>query len=159
MANSIPKFREHECELKIPFPIFGNGNTSGKFHSRLSGRELEAGILENGREREFPPTPTSYTWNLPYTITSDFHLDMRPFVDKHCAQWWGIIESHIKCLQCRKASPASTSTPPYSWPSPPATILHFPPKYWLRNAENMLWAKNFLWDADSFAFVFSKAYE
>ena len=34
-------------------PIFGNGNGSGKFHSRLSGRELEAGIPGNSRDREF----------------------------------------------------------------------------------------------------------
>ena len=67
MANSIPKFRERECKWKIPLPIlgtgmrvansipiFGNGNASGKFHSRLSGRELEAGIPGNSRDREFP---------------------------------------------------------------------------------------------------------
>ena len=35
----------------------GVGNGSGKFDSRLSVRELEAGIPENGREREFPLTP------------------------------------------------------------------------------------------------------
>ena len=63
MANSIPIFRERESKWKIPFPIFrnrngyensipifGNGNASGKFHSRLSGRELEAGIPGNDRE-------------------------------------------------------------------------------------------------------------
>ena len=33
-------------------PIFGNGNESEKFHSRLSGRELEDGIPGNSRERE-----------------------------------------------------------------------------------------------------------
>ena len=63
MANSIPKFRERESEWKIPFQTFGNGNASGnsipnfrkregklKFHSRLSGREFEAGIPGNDRE-------------------------------------------------------------------------------------------------------------
>ena len=40
MANSIP--------------IFGNRNASGKFHSRLSVRELEAGIPGNSRDQEFP---------------------------------------------------------------------------------------------------------
>ena len=67
MANSISNFRERECEWKIQFPIsgtgmrvansipiFGNGNASGKFHSRLSGRELEAGIPGNSRDWEFP---------------------------------------------------------------------------------------------------------
>ena len=34
-------------------PIFGNGNESEKFHSRLSGRELEDGIPGNSREREW----------------------------------------------------------------------------------------------------------
>ena len=68
----------------MEIPIFGNGNASGnstpdfrerefpgKFHSQFSEtgmqmensipnfreRELEAGIPENGREWEFPPTP------------------------------------------------------------------------------------------------------
>ena len=57
VENSIPDFRE----WKIPgnsqenfIPIFGNGNAYEKFHSRLSGRELEAGILGNSRDREFP---------------------------------------------------------------------------------------------------------
>ena len=52
--------------MKIPFPIFGNGNASVKFHSQFSGtgmqvenfttnirereRELEAGIPGNYRE-------------------------------------------------------------------------------------------------------------
>ena len=63
MANSIPIFRERESKRKIPFPIFGNGyensipifgngNESEKFHSRLSGQELEDGIPGNSRERE-----------------------------------------------------------------------------------------------------------
>ena len=33
---------------------FREWNASGKFHSRLSGRELEAGIPGNSRDREFP---------------------------------------------------------------------------------------------------------
>ena len=65
MANSIPIFWERESKWKIPFPIFGNGNgyensipifgngnESEKFHSRLSGRELEDGIPRNSREQE-----------------------------------------------------------------------------------------------------------
>ena len=50
--------------VKNSVPIFGNGNESEKFHSRLSGRELEDGIPGNSREipgisgnsrdREFP---------------------------------------------------------------------------------------------------------
>ena len=54
--------------MKITFPIFGNVNSSGKFLTQFSGtrmqvknsipnfreRELEAGILGNGWEREFP---------------------------------------------------------------------------------------------------------
>ena len=41
-------------QMENSIPIFGNGNASGKFHSRLSGRELEAGIPGNSRDREFP---------------------------------------------------------------------------------------------------------
>ena len=37
VENSISNFREQECEWKIPFPIFGNGNASGKFHSQFLG--------------------------------------------------------------------------------------------------------------------------
>ena len=44
-------------QMENSIPIFGNGNASGKFHSRLSGRELEAGIPGNSREREFSLTP------------------------------------------------------------------------------------------------------
>ena len=40
--------------VKNSIPIFGNGIGSGKFHSRLSGRELEADIPGNSRDREFP---------------------------------------------------------------------------------------------------------
>ena len=70
MANSISIFRERESKWKIPIqfsgtgtgmkipynsiPIFGNGNGSEKFHSRLSGQELEAGIPGNSRDRELP---------------------------------------------------------------------------------------------------------
>ena len=36
--------------VKNSIPIFGNGNESEKFHSRLSGRELEDGIPGNSRE-------------------------------------------------------------------------------------------------------------
>ena len=41
-------------QMENSIPIFGNGNASGKFHSRLSGRELEADIPRNSRDREFP---------------------------------------------------------------------------------------------------------
>ena len=70
MENSIPDFRERKIpgksqenlipiygtgmQMENPIPIFGNGNASGKFHSRLSGRELEAGIPGNSRYQEFP---------------------------------------------------------------------------------------------------------
>ena len=40
--------------VKNFIPFFGNGTGSGKFHSRLSGRELEAVIPGNSRDREFP---------------------------------------------------------------------------------------------------------
>ena len=40
--------------VKNSIPIFGNGIGSGKFHSRLSGRELEADIPGNSWDREFP---------------------------------------------------------------------------------------------------------
>ena len=51
MANSIPIFRERESKWKLPIQFSGTGE-SEKFHSRLSGRELEDGIPENSRERE-----------------------------------------------------------------------------------------------------------
>ena len=38
--------------MENSIPIFGNGNESEKFHSRLSGRELEDGIP--GNSQEFP---------------------------------------------------------------------------------------------------------
>ena len=78
MENSIPDFREFPGipgkfpgilrKISSPFsgtgmqmensiPIFENGNASGKFHFRLSGRELEGGIPGNSRVREFSLTP------------------------------------------------------------------------------------------------------
>ena len=55
MENYIPEFREREWEWKIAFPTFGNENE--KIIPKLWEREWEAGILGNGREREFPLTP------------------------------------------------------------------------------------------------------
>jgi len=49
--------REREGNGKNPFPKFGNGKGMKKIHSRNSGRESEASILGNDREREFPLTP------------------------------------------------------------------------------------------------------
>ena len=57
MKKSIPKIREREGNEKNPFPKFGNGKGMKKIHSRNSGRESEAFILGNDREREFPLTP------------------------------------------------------------------------------------------------------
>ena len=57
MKKSIPKIREREGNEKNPFPKFGNGKGMKKIHSRNSGRESEAAILGNDREREFPLTP------------------------------------------------------------------------------------------------------
>ena len=57
MKKSIPKIREREGNEKNPFPKFGNGKGMKKNHSRKSGRESEASILGNDREREFPLTP------------------------------------------------------------------------------------------------------
>ena len=59
MDNSIPKVREREGNEKNLFPKFGNGKGMKKIYSRNSGRESEASILGNGREREFPLTPAS----------------------------------------------------------------------------------------------------
>ena len=59
MKKSIPKIREREGNEKNPFPKFGNGKGMKKINSRNSGRESEASILGNGREREFPLTPAS----------------------------------------------------------------------------------------------------
>ena len=53
MENSNPIFGNGNGN-ENSIPIFGNGNESEKFHSRLSGRELEAGIPGNSRDREFP---------------------------------------------------------------------------------------------------------
>ena len=55
--KSIPEIREREGNEKNPFPKFGNGKGMKKNHSRNSGRESEASILGNDREREFPLTP------------------------------------------------------------------------------------------------------
>ena len=52
MANSIPKFWERECEWKIPFPSFRNGNASGKFHSQFLGTGIPRKFA--GNPREFP---------------------------------------------------------------------------------------------------------
>ena len=52
MKKSIPKIREREGNEKNPFPKFGNGKGMKKIHSRNSGRESEASILGNDRERE-----------------------------------------------------------------------------------------------------------
>ena len=60
MENSIPDYSGTGIPGKSQensIPIFGNGNASGKFHSRLLGREFEAGIPGNSREREFLLTP------------------------------------------------------------------------------------------------------
>ena len=57
MENYIPKFREREREKKIAFLTIGNGNGNEKLIPKLWEREWEAGIPENGREREFPLTP------------------------------------------------------------------------------------------------------
>ena len=57
MKKSIPEIREREGNEKNPFPKFGNGKGMKKIHSRNSGRESEASILGNDREREFPLTP------------------------------------------------------------------------------------------------------
>ena len=84
LKKSIPTIREREGNEKNPFPQFGNGkgmkkthsHNSGtgrewkksipeireregneKIHSHNSGRESEAFILGNGREREFLLTP------------------------------------------------------------------------------------------------------
>ena len=40
MANSIPNFWERECKWKISFPIFGNGNESGKSIPSFREREF-----------------------------------------------------------------------------------------------------------------------
>ena len=57
--KSIPEIREREGNEKNPFPKFGNGKGMKKNHSRNSGRESEASILGNDREREFPLTPAT----------------------------------------------------------------------------------------------------
>ena len=49
MTNSNPIFGNGNGN-ENSIPIFGNGNESEKFHSRLSGRELEDGIPGNSRE-------------------------------------------------------------------------------------------------------------
>ena len=56
MENSNPIFGNGNGN-ENSIPIFGNGNESEKFHSRLSGQELEAGIPGNSRDQEFPLTP------------------------------------------------------------------------------------------------------
>ena len=50
-------------------PIFRNWNASVKFHSWLLGRELEAGIPGNSREREFPLTPAEIPSNPSHPST------------------------------------------------------------------------------------------
>ena len=50
--KSVPKIWEREGNEKNPFPKFGNGKGMKKIHSRNSGRESEASILGNDRERE-----------------------------------------------------------------------------------------------------------
>ena len=57
LKKPIPEIREREGNGKNPFPKFGNGKGMKKIHSRNSGRESEAAILGNDREREFPLTP------------------------------------------------------------------------------------------------------
>ena len=54
MENCIPEFWEREW--KIAFPTFGDGNGCEKLIPKLWEREWDAGILGNGREREFPLT-------------------------------------------------------------------------------------------------------
>merc|ERR1719462_873193 len=55
--NPFPKFGNGKGMKKNPFPKFGNGKGMKKIHSQNSGRESEASILGNDREREFPLTP------------------------------------------------------------------------------------------------------
>ena len=62
MENCIPEFWEREWEWKIAFPTFGNGNGNEKLIPKLWEREWEAGIPGNGREREFPLTPGTGTF-------------------------------------------------------------------------------------------------
>ena len=52
LKKPIPEIREREGNRKNPFPEFGNGKGMKKIHSRNSGRESEASILGNDRERE-----------------------------------------------------------------------------------------------------------
>ena len=72
MANSIPIFRERESKwkipiqlsrtgtvIKIPFPFLGTGMGVENSIPAFREREWEAGIPENGREREFRLTLTS----------------------------------------------------------------------------------------------------
>ena len=55
--KSTPEIQEREGNEKNPFPKFGKGKGMKEVHSRNSGRESEASILGNDREREFPLTP------------------------------------------------------------------------------------------------------
>ena len=72
--KTIPKIREWEGNEKNPFPRFGNGKgMKKKFPKFGNGKgmkksipiirewESEALILGNGREREFPLTPATFT--------------------------------------------------------------------------------------------------
>ena len=52
LKKPIPEIREREGNGKNPFPKFGNGKGMKKIHSRNSGRESEASIPGNDRERE-----------------------------------------------------------------------------------------------------------
>ena len=57
MEKTIPKIQKREGNEKKPFPKFGNGKGMKKSIPIIRERELEAFILGNGREREFPLTP------------------------------------------------------------------------------------------------------
>ena len=69
MANSIPKFRERECEWKFPFPISGTGmrveNSIPDFRERKipgNSREIPGKFHSHLRERECK-------WKIPFPFS------------------------------------------------------------------------------------------
>ena len=95
------EFRFQEGNEKNPFPKFGNGKGMKKIHSRNSGRESEASILGNDREREFPLTPEpgftitivialliQLAWHL-YEYMEDLKGDLS----------WGKVLEQLRCYR------------------------------------------------------------
>ena len=70
VENSVPYFRERECEWKIPFPIFRNGNWRPVFPG-MTGNGNSRSPLQNIMPLFLPVRPSPNFSNVPRTSKSE----------------------------------------------------------------------------------------